>query len=150
MSRLSDLDERIAATEEKLKSLKAEREAVREREKESLFGRWATHSEHGRGVIISVYPYEDNTVRFCHLDGDFECGSAYAYVYLADLTLDPTTLTTWQDFEGAPEGTLVQELGSNGQVYVNLEDMWVVAGNLGKRESYDMVPCRVLRWGYTW
>lgn len=38
MSRLSDLDERIAATEEKLNSLKAEREAVREGEKKACSG----------------------------------------------------------------------------------------------------------------
>ena len=147
MSRLSDLDECIAATEEKLKSLKAEREAVREQEKGSLFRRWATHPEHGRGVIVSVYPYEDNTVKFCHLDGDFACGSAYAYVHLADLTFDPVTLTAAADFENAPNGTIIEAVTKPYGVYKKVLDFWYSTGSEEVTLFKEMPTSRVIRWG---
>lgn len=147
---LTSLKEEFAELKNNLQKLKTNLQELKAQEQsgqEGLFGRWATHPEHGRGVIISVYPYEDNTVRFSYLDGDFECGSVHEYVFLADLTFDPATLTTANDFEDAPEGTIAEEAEIPHDLYVKDGSLWWRSCGVAATPLEDMPVCRVVRWG---
>ena len=73
---------------------------------ENLFGRWAEHPTLGRGIIISEHPDQENFVKFVN-------GESWSGVILDDLTLDPVELTTLEDFEDAPEGTVISDTGAN-------------------------------------
>lgn len=67
-----------------------------------LFGRWAEHPHHGRGVIISNALNEDRWVRFAHkikAPGD---NIGINYVDYAHLKTDPALLDTYADFNDAP------------------------------------------------
>lgn len=76
---------------------------------ELLFGRKAEHLEHGRGMICSAYPNENGFVRFVYKDKCFIDGTNWERVHLDDLTLDPVELTTAEDYDNAPEGTIVED-----------------------------------------
>ncbi|MFS0080674.1 hypothetical protein ACL1FX_13955, partial [Corynebacterium striatum] len=69
---------------------------------ENLFGRWAEHPTLGRGIIISEHPDQHTFVKFAN-------GKSWSYVAFDNLTLDPVELATLEDFEDAPEGTIVAE-----------------------------------------
>lgn len=76
---------------------------------ELLFGRWAEHPEYGRGMICSAYPNENGFVRFAYKNKCFIDGTDWERVRLDDLTLDPIELTTAEDYDNAPEGTIVED-----------------------------------------
>lgn len=114
--------------------------------KENLFGRWATHYEYGRGIIISAHPGACDDVWFIPEQPFF--GGTTVETSLKALTLDPVELTTVEDFENAPHGTVV--VAPKGNSYQKVyKDRW---------ESYDVVsrnadmsdsgPWKILRWGW--
>lgn len=109
--------------------------------KPNLFGRWATHPHIGRGIIISEHPDQDDFVQFAS-------GESWQGVPLNDLTLDPETLTTVEDFENAPAGTIVANGGRSPyvkRVPGNWEDTFNGVHSAVKLAGISL---KVLRWGW--
>ena len=140
---------RAEATLERLNAelteLKAQAQEQQEPEQESLLGRWATHPEHGRGIIVSRKPDSDGEVRFAYRNGSYTDGVDTRFVRLLDL--DPLTLTTTEDFEDAPEGTIVKAAEYPKDVAVKTEDGWYRTGGMHAIAVEYMPTCRVIRWG---
>ena len=112
-----------------------------------LFGRWATHIRLGRGIIISAHSEQDDLVRFAYKDRECAKGADWNPVHPDDLTLDPVELTTVEDFQNAPLGTVVAE--SRGDAYQKTDtDDW---GSRDCRANTKIMatigPWKILRWG---
>lgn len=157
MTKIDDLQERVNSAEKifdafksELDELKAELEALKnqEPEQESLLGCWATHKEYGRGVIFSSEPNDDGYVRIAYRNDSCMGGAETCYARPEDLDLDPAILTTGQDFEDAPEGTIIEDITDPRCVAMKIRGIWYLAGLGGAAvTSEQMPPCRVIRWG---
>lgn len=115
--------------------------------KKNLFGRWATHPGLGRGIIISAYPDRIDLVEFAHkkennVDTDLDL------VVVEDLTLDPVELTTLEDFENAPKGTIISyPRVSAFQKVIN--GQWESLNTtLTNEQMANCSPWKILRWGW--
>ena len=113
----------------------------------SLFGRRATHPEHGRGIIVSRKPDSDGEVRFAYRNSSYTDGVDTRFVRPESLDLDPLTLTTAEGFQDAPEGTIVEATTDPRDVYVKTGGIWYVAGDIVEANPIAMPVCRVIRWG---
>ncbi|MFR9871164.1 hypothetical protein ACL1GF_01135 [Corynebacterium striatum] len=109
--------------------------------KENLFGRWAEHPTLGRGIIISEHPDQENFVKFVN-------GKSWSGVILDDLTLDPAELTTVEDFEGAPEGTIIAEPVMNAYQKVYAHHWESMDDVITDKDMADRGPFKILRWGW--
>ncbi|MFW9242859.1 hypothetical protein [Corynebacterium striatum] len=108
---------------------------------ENLFGRWAEHPTLGRGIIISAHPDQENFVKFVN-------GKSWSGVILDDLTLDPVELVTVEDFEGAPEGTVISNTGEDAYQKL-ITDAWESRNDyLTAKEMTVSGPYKILRWGW--
>lgn len=112
-----------------------------------LFGRWAEHPEYGRGIIASSRTDDRNRALFGSIGDPPALVAQWRYVPIGELTLDPATLTTQQDFEGAPEGTIAEATTEPNDVYVKAGVRWYIAGYTSTISSKDIPACRVIRWG---
>lgn len=151
MTTIKDLELRIKSAASTLEMLRGELEELRQQqqqepEQESLLGRWATHPKHGRGIIIYDKPYPEDTVRFAHRIESEEGETAWPLVHLADLTLDPATLTV-KDFNDAPAGTIVEIMVEPKGVYVKKDNVWFGAGEEYPTPVQSLAKARVIRWG---
>ena len=155
MTSIKDLELRIKSAASTLEMLRGELEELRQQqqqkpEPESLFGRWATHPEHGRGVIISNALTEDRRVLFAHkikAPGD-NIGVSYVdYVDYENLKTDPTRLEKIQDFNDAPDGTIVEIMVEPKGVYVKKDNVWFGAGEEYPTAVQSLAKARVIRWG---
>ncbi|WP_306594177.1 hypothetical protein [Corynebacterium striatum] len=107
---------------------------------ENLFGRWAEHPTLGRGIIISAHPDQENFVKFVN-------GKSWSGIILDDLTLDPVELTTVEDFETAPEGTVVAE--PTGNAYQKVLYYWESMNDSHRSEEMAVSgPWKILRYGW--
>lgn len=119
---------------------------------ESLFGRWATHPEYGRGIITSIKPDSTGEVRFAYRHSSYSDGAETRFACPESLTIDPATLNTAQDFEDAPEGTIV-ETGDMRICHKVEKNVWLRNGSetaythLGMTSLAECTPSRVIRWG---
>lgn len=151
MTNINDLQERINSAEAVLDVLKADLEDLKkqeqEQEPESLFGRWATHPERGRGIIVSCKPDGEGEVRFAYRNGRYTDGVDTRFVLPESLDLDPATLTTADDFDKAPVGTIAESTMYPKGVTVKTEDGWYRAGGMHAIAVEYMPTCRVIRWG---
>lgn len=108
---------------------------------ENLFGRWAENPTLGRGIIISEHPDQENFVKFVS-------GKSWSGVILDDLTLDPVELVTVEDFEGAPEGTVISDTGVNAYQKLST-DAWESRNDyLTAKEMAVSGPWKILRYGW--
>lgn len=89
----------------------------------NLFGRWAKHPDYGRGIIVSPYPDRGGVVWF-FIERKDNSGKRGGWLHLEDLTLDPVELTTVEDFENAPEGTIVEAFMENACQKVYPDNHW--------------------------
>ncbi|WP_049182236.1 hypothetical protein [Corynebacterium sp. 805_CJEI] len=152
MTDIKDLELRIKSAASTLEMLRGELEELRQQqqqerpEQEPLFGRWATHPEHGRGIIISDKPDFGGEVKFAyHWNPEDEDPTTCHYVNLGGLALDPVTLNTTEDFEDAPEGTIIE--CTNGDAFAkDKEGLWNDEFNDKNMNNY-YAPARVIRWG---
>lgn len=144
---LTFVKDQLAGLKTHLQELKEKQDKQPEPEKEDLFGRWATHPEHGRGIIVSCKPDGDGDVRFACLNGSYTDGVDTRFVLPESLDPDPATLTTEQDFESAPEGTIVEGTTGLHDVYLKCQSYWLVAGDIEEANPTTFPPCRVIRWG---
>lgn len=151
MTSIKYLELRIKSAESTLEMLRGDLEDLKkqeqEQEPEDLFGSWATHTEFGRGIIISRQPDGDGDVLFACLNGSYTDGADTRFVLPESLDLDPTTLTTEQEFNDAPEGTIVEGPMSPKDVAVKTEDGWYRTGGMHAIAVEYMPTCRVVRWG---
>ncbi|TQE43594.1 hypothetical protein EJK80_06185 [Corynebacterium phoceense] len=115
---------------------------------ESLFGRWAEHPEYGRGIIISAHPDQFNAVWLAREKVDTSGKAWQAQVYLESLTLDPVELTTVEDFENAPEGTIVAAPQGNAYQKVFAKYWESYNDELDAKEMAASSPWKILRWGW--
>lgn len=154
MTTINDLEMRIESAEDALAFAKGELAELKTRlrelkeqekpERESLFGRWATHKERGRVLIISDRPDCTNKV------ATVVKGATAESMFWADidnLTLDPVTLTTAKDFGNAPVDTIVEAITEPHEVYVKAGPRWYMAVGMNAFCTEEMPPCRVIRWG---
>lgn len=116
--------------------------------KASLFGRWATHPELGRGIVVSSCLTTGEKVDFVYKYGGAASDTAWDIVRLDSLTLDPVDLITLEDFENAPEGTIIES--SWGDLYRKSHaDHW--KGQKINALTETLVtsgPWKILRWGW--
>lgn len=152
MTSIKDLELRIKSAASTLEMLRGELEELRQQqqqkpEPESLLGRWATHPTYGRGIIVSRKPDSDGEVRFAYRNSSYTDAVDTRFVRPESLDLDPATLTTTEDFENAPEGTIVEELGNERGVCVKAGVRWYIAVGSYAVRSGHMPTCRVIRWG---
>ena len=158
MTTINDLEMRIEGAEDalafvkdQLAGLKTHLQELKEQEEdkqpEPLFGRWATHKEFGRGIIISYKPDGDGDVRFAYLNSSYTDHVDTRFVLPESLTIDPATLTTTEDFDKAPVGTIVEATMYPKDVAVKTEDGWYRTGGMHAIAVEYMPTCRVIRWG---
>ena len=115
---------------------------------ESLFGRWATHPDYGRGIIISAYPSRINSVWFARKTED-PIGRAWEkQIPLESLTLDPVELTNLEDFENAPKGTVVAKPQGNSYQKVYADYWKSYDDGLSNEWMAAKGPWKILRWGW--
>ena len=151
MTNIDDLQERISSAEAVLDALKTELQELKNQEQqqepEPLFGRWATHPEHGRGIIASDNPDTFKEVLFTIRNDEFTDGADQLFVRFDDLTLDPATLNGEQDFDRAPGFTIVEDIDDLRCVAVKVGGGWHWGGEANAVPPEGMPPCRVIRWG---
>ena len=154
MTSIKDLQERINSAEKifnvfksELDELKAELEALKKQEPESLLGRWATHPKYGRGIIASDKPDTFKEVRFTIRNDEFTDGADQSFIRADDLTIDPSTFTTVKDFNDAPVGTIVEMMVEPKGVYVKKDNVWFGAGEEYPTPVQSLTKARVIRWG---
>lgn len=151
MTSIKDLENRVKNAEVVLKWLKDDLTELKEQEKdkepESLLGRWATLPKHGRGIITSIKPDSNGEVRFIYRNESFTDSTEWLFASVEHLTLDPATLNTADDFDKAPEGTIVEAAIYPKDVAVKTEDGWYRAGGMHAIAVEYMPTCRVIRWG---
>ena len=116
--------------------------------KENLFGRWATHSRLGRGIIHSINATESRHVAFAHPIEMNMDGSEVLWVNIEDLTLDPVELTSLEEFNNAPLGTVVAKPQGNSYQKVYADCWESVDDALGNGLMAISGPWKVLRWGW--
>lgn len=114
---------------------------------ESLFGRWATHPEYGRGIITSIKPDSTGEVRFAYRHSSYTDGAETRFARPESLTIDPATLITGQDFEDAPDGTIAETLTEPRYVYTKARGVWYATGSKYYIPSHEVRECRVIKWG---
>ena len=116
--------------------------------KQNLFGRWAEHPDHGRGIITVAYPDPDGKVWIARESENRRDGADWKRVPLEDLTLDPAHLTTMKDFRTAPEGTVISDTGVNAYQKLST-DAWESRNDyLTAKEMAVSGPWKILRWGW--
>lgn len=160
MTNIKDLETQIEGAEDALAFVKGEladlktrlqelkeQEKDKQPEQESLFGRWATHPEYGRVIVTCDEPDGDGDVTILFRNSELPAGGDWGYTELEEITLDPVTLTTEQDFEDAPEGTIVEATMFPKDVAVKIEGGWHRAGGMHAIAVEYMPTCRVIRWG---
>ena len=158
MTTINDLEMRIEGAEDalvfvkdQLAGLKTHLQELKEQEEdkqpEPLFGRWATHPEYGRGIIVSYKPDGEGEVRFAYLNSSYTDHVDTRFVLPEHLDLDPATLTTTEDFDNAPEGTIIEATMYPKDVAVKTEDGWYRTGGMHAIAVEYMPTCRVIRWG---
>ncbi|MFS0212168.1 hypothetical protein ACL1EU_11635 [Corynebacterium striatum] len=108
---------------------------------ENLFGRWAEHPTLGRGIIISAHPDQHTFVKFAN-------GKSWSYVAFDNLTLDPVELTTLEDFEDAPEGTVISDTGANAYQKLSTDAWESINDHLTDKELAVSGPWKILRYGW--
>ena len=115
---------------------------------ESLFGRWATHPKYGRGIIISVCLTVGGRVRFAYKNEDGPSDIDWDFVDPAHLTLDPVELTSLEEFNNAPLGTVVAKPQGNSYQKVYADCWESVDDALGNGLMAISGPWKILRWGW--
>ena len=164
MTTIADLEFRIRSAQTVIKNaegtlerLNAELTELKKQEKgkqsepESLFGRWATHPEYGRGIIISDKPDFGGEVKFAyHWNPEDEDPTTCHYVNLGGLALDPVTLTTTEEYQAAPVGTII-EVCETAVARKISKQWWDRSGTQAPWSNVELSDeigtCRVIRWG---
>lgn len=69
---------------------------------------------------------------------------------LVEHTNHPNVLTTAEEYEAAPAGTVVSEPGKGYRTFCKHNKLWYATGWTGGQDEHDMAcnPRNVLRWGW--
>ena len=114
----------------------------------SLFGRWATHPTYGRGIIFSAYPDDAGLVGFSFEKENIFGGAEWTMVSPDTLTLDPVELTSLEEFNNAPLGTVVAKPQGNSYQKVYADYWESFDDELKTEEMAAKGPWKILRWGW--
>lgn len=147
-TRINDAEDIVVVLNDELAELKThlqELKAQEQPEPESLFGRLATHKEHGRVLILSDQPDEVNAVTVVARKAT--ANGLYWVANIDNLTLDPVTIKTVKDFNDAPEGTIAEIMVEPKGVYVKKDGVWFGAGEEYPTAVQSLAKARVIRWG---
>lgn len=116
---------------------------------EDMLGLWATHPEYGRVLVCSTRPYQDGEVIIAYRDDDVPTGTAQECVDHSSLTFPephPEYLTTLEEYENAPEGTVVA--AGEAWPYILRQSVWERSSTYSDADGMAGVTRRVLRWGW--
>ena len=116
--------------------------------KPDLFGRWATHPSLGRGIILGESPTDQESVKFAFKTEEFPNGSDWDFVLIDDLGLDQVELTSLEEFNNAPLGTVVAKPQGNSYQKVYADCWESVDDALGNGHMATSGPWPILRWGW--
>lgn len=157
MTTINDLELRIGSAEDiivvlkdELAELKTHLQELKEKqdkqpEPESLFGRWAT-APNGQRVLIVEHEWDEDGL--IAVVGPTHAGSRETekiVVSRDQVTVDPVTLTTIEEFKSAPIGTIIE--CTNGDAFAkDKEGLWNDEFNDKNMNNY-YAPARVIRWG---
>lgn len=112
---------------------------------EPLFGRWATHQELGRVLVMSERDGA-NSVYVKWRDEDSYSGFSSEWLHVKKLAFDPLTLTTREDFKNAPIGTIVSR--PNFTATEKYEDsLWCGLTLRNNLQMAERGTWEVVRWG---
>lgn len=117
---------------------------------EDMLGMWAEHPKHGRVLVCDLKPDGDGEVEIKFRDDDEFTGVSQKWVDPSTLSFPeqrPETLTTLEDYENAPEGTIV-EYENNNMPYVKQSYLWGGVHDRMTLGELDGNSSRVLRWGW--
>ena len=114
----------------------------------SLFGRWATHPTYGRGIIFTAYPDDAGLVGFSFEKENIFGGAEWTMVSPDTLTLDPVELTSLEEFNNAPLGTVVAKPQGNSYQKVYADYWESFDDELKTEEMAAKGPWKILRWGW--
>lgn len=151
MTTINELEQRIKVAEAGICEMKEDLETLKKQKTEQtqtvdLFGRWATHPEYGRGIILSNRPNVDGEVSFAWPDETEADGADMLWVEPTDLTIDPATLSTVEDFEDAPTGTIIAN--EDDAIIKNKDGYAPWCGWYSNEDIFDaFAPAQVIRWG---
>lgn len=118
---------------------------------DSMFLAEATHPDHGEGIVVSHFPYDDGDVRFMFPNGAFGDGTDCRWLNPSTLTFHtpgdhPEFLESEEDYRSAPEGTIVAR--NEMWPYVLTMSRWEYPHqNFADHEDMAGFRRRVLRWG---
>lgn len=112
----------------------------------SIFGRMATHQKVVRVMCVSHATWGDGLVNVALHDDACVDGTHRGVVHLTDLDFDPLTLTTVDDFENAPEGTIVAH-EDHVPIEKTGDEGWVGDVYYEAYEAAERGPWSVVRWG---
>lgn len=116
----------------------------------NLRGRWASHHELGRVLIMDNEVDVENDLRVSYRSDSVARGTEWEYVNLDDLTIDPAELTTEADFERAPTGSIVTFTGMREAAIKQAFGAWSTTQG-GVHDSAEMAnkagACKVVKWG---
>ena len=116
--------------------------------KPDLFGRWATHPNFGRGIIFSAHPDDAGLVGFSFEKENSFSGAVWTMVSPDTLILDPVELTSLEEFNDAPLGTVVAKPQGNSYQKVYADCWESVDDNLGNGLMTTSGPWKILLWGW--
>ena len=117
--------------------------------------RLAEHEEYGR-VVVSPKPNDIGQYKIFHLDDSYVSGGCASYVEADTLTsidaepdkpTHPEFLQTVDDYENAPEGTVV-EAATHGWARTKYGSWRSPDGKAFGNIGMSGAPRRVLRWGW--
>ena len=114
----------------------------------SLFGRWATHPTYGRGIIFTAYPDDAGLVGFSFEKENIFGGAEWTMVSPDTLTLDPVELTSLEEFNNAPLGTVVAKPQGNSYQKVYADYWKSYDDGLSNEWMAAKGPWPILRWGW--
>jgi hypothetical protein len=112
---------------------------------EPIFGRWATHPDYGRVLCVSAKTI-NGRVTVAYESDDKACGASIHSVFTERLTFDPMTLATAEDFDNAPEGTVVTRGNYIAREKSN-GNLWYGCTVFTNADMAERGPWTVLRWG---
>lgn len=117
---------------------------------EDMLGMWAEHPVHGRVLVCSAKPNKYKKVGIVIRDDDELTGVAHTWVVYTTLSFleqHPETLTTLEDYENAPVGTVVAIDGNQAWTKTG-PDRWCSPGGVARDADIACGIDKVLRWGW--
>lgn len=113
---------------------------------ENYFGRWATYHDGERYLCLSKKPDRFGNVTVVQENAAIDASKKWTWVSFKELTFDPLYLTTEEDFDNAPVGTIVSSECLLPREKI-VSGYWRGFEPFDSHEMADRGPWDVVRWG---